>query len=50
MMKAAYRFNRKGQLVLTTGEGSCHVFACVSAAVRWCERNGVTAEEQKSEL
>lgn len=47
-MKALYQFNRKGQLVLTTGEGSRHVFACVSAAVRWCERNGVTAEEQRA--
>lgn len=47
-MKALYQFNSKGQLVLTTGEGSRHVFACVSAAVRWCERNGVTAEEQRA--
>ena len=48
MMKAVYRFNRKGQLVLTTGEGSCHVFACVSAAGRGCERNGGTAGEQRA--
>lgn len=40
---ATFRFNRNGDLVITTLQGTKHRFVCVSRGVNWCKENNVSA-------
>lgn len=42
-MKAVFRFNSRGDIIITTPENTEHKFESVSRAVNWCRDNNIEA-------